>query len=193
MGSIHTLTTYSIAGASALHKQHKTRPATKRSEAAGETSTKRYETRRAERTDERRQSAGPQVPPRTRDSTRDLLRSTCRRSLRSRLAAVPTLVDRVDSVSLGVGDLNGELLLDGHDDLDGVERVEAEVRGERRGGGELPLVLLLEGGSRGRRVGQGRRVRNGHDNESNCTARTDSRPVAADRRHRAAPPAVCRF
>lgn len=48
-----------------------------------------------------------------------------------------TLLDRVDGVGLGVGDLNGKLLLDGHDDLDGVERVEAEVGGERGSGGEL--------------------------------------------------------
>lgn len=39
----------------------------------------------------------------------------------------------VDGVGILVGDLDAELLLDGHDDLDGVERVEAEVVGEVSG------------------------------------------------------------
>jgi hypothetical protein len=54
---------------------------------------------------------------------------------------VPTLVNRVDGVGLSVGDLNGELLLDGHDDLDGVERVEAEVSRELGGGVELSVSM----------------------------------------------------
>jgi hypothetical protein len=36
----------------------------------------------------------------------------------------------VDGISVLVGDLDAELLLNGHDDLDGVETVEAEVVGE---------------------------------------------------------------
>lgn len=40
------------------------------------------------------------------------------------------LTDRLDSIRLLVGNLDRELLLDGHDDLDGVERVETEVLGE---------------------------------------------------------------
>lgn len=36
----------------------------------------------------------------------------------------------VDGVGVLVGDLDAEFLLDGHDDFDGVEGVEAEVVGE---------------------------------------------------------------
>jgi hypothetical protein len=50
------------------------------------------------------------------------------------------LSDRSDLVSFGIWDLDGEFLLDGHDDLDGVERVESEVVGEGRGGRELGSV-----------------------------------------------------
>jgi hypothetical protein len=41
-----------------------------------------------------------------------------------------TLSDARDGISILVGDLDSKLLLDGHDDLYGVERVEAEVFGE---------------------------------------------------------------
>ena len=43
----------------------------------------------------------------------------------------------VDRVGILVGDLNAELLLDSHDDLDGVKRVETEVVGEVSGGLDL--------------------------------------------------------
>jgi hypothetical protein len=43
----------------------------------------------------------------------------------------------VDGVGVLVGDLNAEFLLDGHDDLDGVKRVETEVVGEVSGGLDL--------------------------------------------------------
>jgi hypothetical protein len=43
----------------------------------------------------------------------------------------------VDGVGVLVGDLNAELLLDGHDNLDSVKRVEAEVVGEVSGGLDL--------------------------------------------------------
>lgn len=43
----------------------------------------------------------------------------------------------MDAVSVLVGDLDAELLLDGHDDLNGVEAVEAEVVGEVGGGFDL--------------------------------------------------------
>jgi hypothetical protein len=46
----------------------------------------------------------------------------------------------VDGVGVLVGDLNAELLLDGHDDLNGVERVKAEVVGEVGGGLDLLYV-----------------------------------------------------
>lgn len=36
----------------------------------------------------------------------------------------------VDGVSVLIGDLDAELLLDGHDDLDGVQAVQAKVIGE---------------------------------------------------------------
>lgn len=43
----------------------------------------------------------------------------------------------VDGVGVLVGDLDAELLLDGHDDLNGVETVQAEVVGEVSGGLDL--------------------------------------------------------
>ena len=43
----------------------------------------------------------------------------------------------VDRVGILIGDLNAELLLDSHDDLDGVKRVETEVVGEVSGGLDL--------------------------------------------------------
>lgn len=52
-----------------------------------------------------------------------------------------SLVDRVDGVSVLVGDLDAELLLDGHDDLDGVEAVETEVVGEVGGGLDVGRVV----------------------------------------------------
>jgi hypothetical protein len=48
-----------------------------------------------------------------------------------------SLVNGVDGVGVLVGDLNAELLLDGHDNLDSVKRVEAEVVGEVSGGLDL--------------------------------------------------------
>jgi hypothetical protein len=41
-----------------------------------------------------------------------------------------TLSDARDGISILIGNLDGKLLLDGHDDLYGVERVESEVFGE---------------------------------------------------------------
>lgn len=43
----------------------------------------------------------------------------------------------VDGVGLLVGNLDAEFLLDGHDDLDGVKAVQAEVVGEVSGGLDL--------------------------------------------------------
>lgn len=43
----------------------------------------------------------------------------------------------VDGVGVLVGDLNAEFLLNGHDDLNGVEAVEAEVVGKVSGGPDL--------------------------------------------------------
>ncbi len=43
----------------------------------------------------------------------------------------------MDGVGILVGDLDAELLLDGHDDFDGVEGVKAEVVGEVCGGLDL--------------------------------------------------------
>ena len=51
----------------------------------------------------------------------------------------------VDAVGVLVGDLDAELLLDGHDDLDGVEAVETEVVGEVGGGLDVGRVVDLEG------------------------------------------------
>ena len=44
---------------------------------------------------------------------------------------------RVDSVGVLVGDLDAELLLDSHDDLDGVKAVQAEIVREVGGGLDL--------------------------------------------------------
>ena len=41
-----------------------------------------------------------------------------------------TLLHRGDLVSLGIWDLYAKLLLDSHDDLDSIERVQSEIRGE---------------------------------------------------------------
>lgn len=46
----------------------------------------------------------------------------------------------VDGVGILVGDLNAEFLLNGHDDLNGVERVETEVVGEVSAGTDLRMV-----------------------------------------------------
>jgi hypothetical protein len=54
-----------------------------------------------------------------------------------------SLVDGVDRVGILVGDLNAEFLLDGHDDLDGVKRVEAEVVGEVSGGLDVGDIVDL--------------------------------------------------
>mmetsp|Transcript_25617 Transcript_25617/g.102133 ORF Transcript_25617/g.102133 Transcript_25617/m.102133 type:complete len:259 (-) Transcript_25617:2-778(-) len=60
------------------------------------------------------------------------------------------VLDRVgdgeDLVGLGVGDFDGELLLNRHDELDGVERVEAEVleRDLGRHGRVVDLVVVLD-------------------------------------------------
>jgi hypothetical protein len=43
----------------------------------------------------------------------------------------------VNAVGVLVGDLDAELLLDGHDDLDGIEAVKTEVVGEVSGGLDL--------------------------------------------------------
>lgn len=48
-----------------------------------------------------------------------------------------TVVHGVDGVGLLIRDLDGELLLNGHDNLDGVKRVKTEVLGEVGSGGEL--------------------------------------------------------
>ena len=55
-----------------------------------------------------------------------------------------TFSNSVDLVRLGIGNLDAKLLLDGHDDLDGVERVESEVRGESGIGGELLESVLMQ-------------------------------------------------
>lgn len=49
----------------------------------------------------------------------------------------------MDVVGVLVGDLDAEFLLDGHDDLDGVEAVEAEVVGEVGGGLDVLDVVDL--------------------------------------------------
>lgn len=48
----------------------------------------------------------------------------------------------VDGVGVLVGDLDAEFLLDGHDDFDGVEGVEAEVVGEVGDGLDLRCVRV---------------------------------------------------
>ena len=59
-----------------------------------------------------------------------------RREVRDRLGR------RRELVGLGVGDLDAELLLEGHDELDGVEGVEAQVAREGGGGGHLRFFFV---------------------------------------------------
>jgi hypothetical protein len=54
-----------------------------------------------------------------------------------------SLVDGVDGVGILVRDLNAEFLLNGHDDLDGVEAVKAEVVGEVGSGLDVGGVVDL--------------------------------------------------
>ena len=49
----------------------------------------------------------------------------------------------MDAVGVLVGNLDAELLLDGHDDLNGVEAVETEVVGEVGGGLDVGRVVDL--------------------------------------------------
>ena len=52
-------------------------------------------------------------------------------------------------ISLRIGNLNGEFILDGHDDLHGVEGVESEVIGECCGGcylAGIDFVVVLDDG-----------------------------------------------
>lgn len=54
-----------------------------------------------------------------------------------------SIVDGLDLVGFVIWDLDAELLLDGHDDLDGVETVEPEVCSEVGSGGDLGSILNL--------------------------------------------------
>lgn len=54
-----------------------------------------------------------------------------------------SLLDGVDGVGVLVGDLNAEFLLNGHDDLNGVERVKTEVVGEVSGGTDVGNIVDL--------------------------------------------------
>lgn len=54
------------------------------------------------------------------------------------------VLDASDPVGLGVGDLDRELVLDGHDDLYGVEGIEAEIVAELRRRLDLRGVDLVE-------------------------------------------------
>lgn len=53
---------------------------------------------------------------------------------------------RVDGVGILIGDLDAELLLNSHDDLNGVKAVKAEVVGEVSGGLNLWWVSVSAGG-----------------------------------------------
>jgi hypothetical protein len=54
-----------------------------------------------------------------------------------------SLVNAVDGVSLLVGDLNAEFLLDGHHNLDGVETVKSEIVREVGGAVDLASIINL--------------------------------------------------
>lgn len=41
-----------------------------------------------------------------------------------------TILDSCDFIGLGIRNLNGEFLFNGHDNLDSVKRVKAEIAGE---------------------------------------------------------------
>ena len=54
------------------------------------------------------------------------------------------VVDAGNLISLGVGNFNGKLVLDGHHDLDGVQRIQAQIVGKLRRGGHLGRVDLVK-------------------------------------------------
>src|ERR1044071_3556094 len=62
------------------------------------------------------------------------------RCFRAFLDVVDGVLDLADLLRLVVRDLHAELFLEGHDQLDGVERVGAEVFDERRFGSDLVRV-----------------------------------------------------
>jgi len=72
-----------------------------------------------------------------RNSTHPLGSSQCTRlldvSFHSGQTTEPTLADRGDLVGFRIRDLHGELLLNSHNNLNGIERVEAEIAGEGSG------------------------------------------------------------
>lgn len=76
---------------------------------------------------------------------------------------------REDLVGLGVGDFDAELLLDGHDHLDGVQRVQVQV--------------LLEAGGRGDSLGhlQKARAKNGERQEDKSNIGEDTGLFAQQR------------
>jgi len=54
------------------------------------------------------------------------------------------VVDAGNLISLGVGNFNGKLILDGHHDLDGVQRIQAQIVGKLGRGGDLGGVDLVK-------------------------------------------------
>ena len=54
------------------------------------------------------------------------------------------VVDAGNLISLGVGNFNGKLILDGHHDLDGVQRIQAQIVGKLGRGGHLGRVDLVK-------------------------------------------------
>ena len=54
------------------------------------------------------------------------------------------VLDAGNLIGLGVGNFNGKLILDGHDDLDGIQRIKAQIVGELGRGSDLGGVNLVK-------------------------------------------------
>ena len=54
------------------------------------------------------------------------------------------ILDAGNLIGLGVGNFNGKLILDGHHDLDGIQRIKAQIVGELGRGGDLGGVDLVK-------------------------------------------------
>lgn len=54
------------------------------------------------------------------------------------------ILDAGNLIGLGVGNFNGKLILDGHNDLDGIQRIQTQIVGKLGRGGDLGGVDLVE-------------------------------------------------
>ena len=54
------------------------------------------------------------------------------------------VLDAGNLIGLGVGNFNGKLILDGHNDLDGIQRIKAQIVSELGRGSDLGGVNLVK-------------------------------------------------